>query len=793
MKKALRIALWIFGGVIGLFVLTLAIAWLAMRASLPTLNGDAQVPALSVPTTVTRDAQGAVNIIAANTLDAARALGYVHAQERFFEMDLARRSAAGELSALLGAATLNMDKEKRRHRLRARAERHLAALPSEQRELLSAYAAGVNAGLNAFAVRPWQYLVTRATPAPWREVDSLLVGSEMYYMLQASGTQARFTDITLRHMLGDRLFDWMRPTGGEWDATVDGVAITPPPMPTPAELDVRNTSAPPTKTSLQTGAMQALNDAPAVGSNNWAIAASRSIDGGAILANDMHLGLGVPGIWFRAQLEIGVGEKKIRVSGVTLPGLPGTVVGSNGHIAWGFTNSYGQWFDWVAIPKPTKSNAQTPVTVPITTHTEIIRVKGSDDMQLTVREAPFGPILNEDAQNEYALSWTLYRPGALNLKASGLMFAKSIDEALPIAQQSGIPHQNFMVADRAGNIAWTIMGRIENRPAQHGPRGTLTSASALPNGWLAPDQYPVVRNPADGQLWTANSRQLGSANHALVGDGSFDLGARAMQIRDRLREKEKLSERDLYAIQLDTEARFLKRWRALAQSVAASSKKVEVEKILTDWNGRADVDQVGHRILRAFRIRVQEKLWLTWLSAADKNATVSGTPEEHYKKFNVDSRFEYAAWHAINSKAPHLLPPGSATWDVFLEDNLLMAAAETSKMGSLSNATWGKRNTAKIKHPFSRAMPFLTPYLDMPADEMPGDNHMPLVASPTFGASQRLIVSPGKEERGILTVAGGQSGHPLSPFYGAGHREWLAGAPQPLLPGAPTHTLLLKP
>lgn len=791
MKKALRIALWIFGGVIGLFVLTLAIAWLAMRASLPTLNGDARVPALSVPTTVTRDAQGAVNIIAANTLDAARTLGYVHAQERFFEMDLARRSAAGELSALLGTATLDMDKEKRRHRLRARAERHLAALPSDQRELLTAYAAGVNAGLNAFAVRPWQYLVTRATPDAWREVDSLLVGSEMYYMLQASGTQARFTDITLRKMLGDRLFDWMRPTGGEWDATVDGVAITPPAMPTPAELDVRNTSAPPTKTSLQTGAMQALNDAPAVGSNNWAIAASRSIDGSAILANDMHLGLGVPGIWFRAQLEVGVGEKKIRVSGVTLPGLPGTVVGSNGHIAWGFTNSYGQWFDWVAIPK---SNAQTPVTTPITTHTEIIRVKGAQDVELVVREAPFGPILNEDAKNEYALSWTLYRPGALNLNASGLMFAKSIDEALPIAQQSGIPHQNFMVADRAGNIAWTIMGRIEDRPAPIGSRGTLTPANALPNGWLTPDQYPVVKAPANGQLWTANSRQLGSANHALVGDGGFDLGARAMQIRDRLREKEKLSERDLYAIQLDTEARFLKRWRALAQSLAASNKHLKAaEKLLADWNGRADVGQVGHRIVRAFRIRVQEKLWLTWLSAVDKNSTASGTPEERYKKFNVDSRFEYAAWQAINSKAPHLLPPDATSWESFLADQLDATVRELAVNGNIAAATWGKRNTAKIKHPFSRAMSFLTPYLDMPADEMPGDNHMPLVASPTFGASQRLVVSPGKEERGILTVAGGQSGHPLSPFYGSGHREWLAGAPQPLLPGAPTHTLLLKP
>ena len=141
------------------------------------------------------------------------------------------------------------------------------------------------------------------------------------------------------------------------------------------------------------------------GSNNWAVGGSRTAHGGAILADDMHLGLGVPGIWFRAQMTIGSGDKIRRVAGVTLPGVPSMVVGSNGDVAWGFTNSYGQWFDWVAVPKAKTSS--TPVESPIASRRESIEVKSGDSVEIEVREAAFGPVLREDAANEYALAWSL--------------------------------------------------------------------------------------------------------------------------------------------------------------------------------------------------------------------------------------------------------------------------------------------------------------------------------------------------------------------------------------------------
>ncbi len=788
MNKIIRIALWLVATVVALLFAAALAGWLAMRGSLPILDGDIKLGGLSAPVSATRDAQGTVAITAANALDAVRALGYVHGQERFFEMDLARRSAAGELSALLGAATLGMDKDKRRHRMRHRMEAQLAASSPEDRAWLAAYAAGVNQGRNALSARPWQYLLLRTEPEAWREVDSLLVVSEMYFMLQAGGYDARFTDIRLRQMLNEKLFNWLRPMGGEWDGALDGSVMPPVAMPTPGELDTRKAGAG-AKTAAVSGHTLPDGDL-APGSNNWAVGGSRTAHGGAMLADDMHLGLGVPGIWFRAQMSIGSGDKVRRIAGVTLPGLPSMVVGSNGDVAWGFTNSYGQWFDWVAIPKKTPSNG-----IEVKTHREVITVKGGENVELSVRETAFGPILRDDAANEYALSWTLYKDGAVNGRAYAMMFAGNIDEAIAIARTSGIPHQNAMIADRAGNIAWTIMGRMPLREKPVANRGQLTDVTALPQTWLPADRYPLVKNPVDGQLWTANSRQMGADAGALVGEGGFDLGARAAQIRDRLRESPKFDEKGLYGVQLDGESRFLKRWAEMAKASAIRDAKVDaIADELKRWNGRADTDQTGHRIARAIRQRIQEQLWLAWLTAVDASHITPDAPDKHTATLSFDGRFEYAAWQAVSSKPPHLLPQPFKSWDEFIAAQIGAVHDElVQQHGSLKDATWGRRNVARIKHPFSRAMPFLSSFLDMPPDQMAGDNHMPRVAAPTFGASQRLVVSPGREEQGIMTMAGGQSGHPLSPFYGAGHRDWLEGKPSPLLAGETKHTLRFSP
>ena len=340
------------------------------------------------------------------------------------------------------------------------------------------------------------------------------------------------------------------------------------------------------------------------------------------------------------------------------------------------------------------------------------------------------------------------------------------------------------------------MGRIpvSKSVPRDAARGRVTEVSALRTQWLATDRYPLIRNPAEHRLWTANNRQLSGAGQSVIGDGGFDLGARGMQIRDRLREKNMFAETDLYAIQLDAEARFLRRWGELATSIATERSARELKiggwsseaaQVLRSWNGRADIAQGGYRLIRAFRLRVIDELWKSWLAAAAPGFN---------GKMTADARFEYAAWHAIETRAPHLLPRSFADWDKFLTAQLAAIVGELkTTSGTLQNATWGNRNMSAIQHPFSRAMPWLGRFLNMPTAPLAGDNHMPRVAAPSFGASERLVVSPGHEELGVLTMPGGQSGHPLSPFYGAGHRDWLEGTATPLLSGAVQYRLRLTP
>jgi penicillin amidase len=798
MKSYMRIALWAFAGLVFLVVTGVMAALLAMSSSLPALDGSLQLTGLSAPARIARDENGTATVRVANDLDAARALGFVHGQERFFEMDLARRAAAGELSALLGKATLDMDKSKRHHRMRARLTALYARASTADKAVLTAYTEGVNSGLGSLGARPWQYWVLRTTPQPWSPVDSMLVTAEMTFMLQGRSVDERLNEIGLRNMVGDALFAWLKPSGGAWDAALDGSSLPLTAIPSAARINTRDSDE--KMVARQWPREASVSEAEQVpGSNNWAVGGAATADGVAILADDMHLGIGVPSIWYRAQLEIGTPNAVRRIAGVTLPGVPGMVVGSNGDVAWGFTNSYGQWFEVVAHAKSKVGPAD------LTTIDETIDVKGHAPVMLKVREAPWGPVVASDKQHDYSLWWTMYRDGGVNVESYRLLHARSVDEAVGIAQSSGIPHQNLVVADRNGNIAWTIMGRI---PARGGvPRASSRAravpaegASALPDGWLAPEHYPLIKNPANARLWTANSRQAGGALGAIIGEGGFDLGARAKHIRDKLDEKPRWNEADLYALQLDDEGRFMKRWVELALRIARlgnDPKSTALASELAKWNGRAGVDQTAYRIARAFRVQTFDVLWEHWLKAARRRAANDASElvaTDKVLKLGHDSRFEYPVWQALESQGIHLLPLPHQSWDGLLVAQLHAVYDElVAQTGSLDKATWGERNTTRFKHPFSRAMPFLSRFLDMPALPQAGDNHMPRVAGPTFGASQRLVVAPGKEERGILTVAGGQSGHPLSQFYGAGNLAWYEGNATPLLAGSERHALRLTP
>jgi penicillin G amidase len=800
-----RLIVWTLAAILALVALLAAAALWAVHRSVPTLDGQARVLGLQSPVTIARDVRGTAVVRGANRLDVARGLGFVHAQERFFEMDLTRRSAAGELSALFGPVAVEHDKTRRTHRLRTTLGARFAAMSAGERALLQAYADGVNAGLAQLGARPWQYLLLRAEPQPWQPVDSLLVVGEMFWMLQGNSVEEGLALAQWRQCVGDDVFDWLEPRGGRWDAALDGSRLTPGAMPGPQRLDLRKFApVTPAASAVSVVAGQAAaasvdawpdRHEPLVGSNNWAVSGARAVSGDAMLANDMHLGLGVPSIWFRAQFEIG-GAAPVRAEGVTLPGVPAMVAGSNGHVAWGFTNSYGQWFDWIEVPAH-------PDPAQVTHLTETIAVKGAADVKLDIVQFGGLPVVAKEGGQSYALHWVADSGDAYGLALDDMLQAGDVRTALRIAAAAGIPEQNVLVADADGAIGWTIAGaRLNTQTPVAANFGRFVAAGALAQlkrPLLLPagaEVLPIVTNPVDGQLWTANARtyeagpQARPGFGAAIGDGGYDLGARAQQIRDRLKATPLFDEKTLGAIHFDDEALFLRPWAGRIAAIAASStSRPEITRLLNDWNGRADADQAAYRLVSEVRKRVLEALWSAW---SQPLIQAGQCPR---RKFDWHARFEYAAEDALDRQPAHLLPRGFASWDAFLLAQIDATVADMTRNGArpLGHATWGEVNRSHIGHVLSRALPILAHVLDMPAAPQSGDRNMPHVAAPAFGQSERLVVAPGHEERATLSMPGGQSGHPMSPYYGAGHADWVAGRPTPLLAQAPQHVLTLSP
>jgi len=776
--------------------------WLHSRleASLPRLDGEAALACLEDAIRIERDALGVPTIRAANRLDLARGTGWLHAQDRFFQMDLMRRGAAGELAELLGAAALPLDRTNRVHRFRFRAVRDLESIGTEARAILEAYAEGVNGGLAALRAVPPEYLLLRSAPAPWRPEDSLLVLFAMYLDLQGDNGRRESALGWMHDRMPRELFGFLVPLGTEWDAPLEGAPIPVSPFPGPDVLDLRATA---TRSGVLDPDRFERAPSPAAASNAWAVAGTRTADGVALLANDMHLGLSLPNTWYRASFEWTDPADPgavLRVTGVTLPGTPALVAGSTGRVAWGFTNSYGDWLDLVVLETDPSApdRYRTPMgPLRFERHEEILRVRGGRAENLEVLSTIWGPVIDQDhLGRRRALRWVAHDAEAVNLNLIGLERAADVDEAIAVAQRSGIPAQNFVVADAAGRIGWTLAGML---PRRFGHDGMLPSSWADGgrgwDGWLESPEYPVLVDPDGGRIWSANNRAVDEPELALVGRHGYDLGARAAQIRDGLLTLERAAVADMLAIQLDDRALLLERWRDLLlaaltlDALAARPQRAELRLVVErDWTGRASVDSAGYRLVRAFRSFLAEQAFGAILSACCGE-------EPPFDYTAVVPQWEGPLWTLVRERPAHLLDPRFESW----EEQLLSAADAVTEHfverygPGLAGRTWGERNVVRVSHPLSRALPRLSGWLDIEPRPLPGDSNLPRVQSPTFGASERFAVSPGCEEQGYFHMPGGQSGHPLSPYYRAGHEAWATGEPTPFLPGPPAHRLTLRP
>ena len=763
-----------------IFALAVAAAstYYFVRASLPDIDGNVELAGLSAPVSVVRDRNGVATLRAENRLDSSRALGFVHAQERFFQMDLMRRRAAGELAELVGEGALPLDRRHRVHRMRVRAERSVDAAGAPERALLEAYTEGVNAGLAALGASPFEYLLLRQQPRPWLVADSVLVVASMFFELNDAEGRYESTLGLLHDVLPPELAEFLSPLGTDWDAPVEGEIFATPPIPlVPFAAEPRIEPVAPA--SLSDAGVKTSNSVT-LGSNNWAVAGTRTTHGGALLASDMHLGHAVPNIWYRAVLRTG-GNTAV---GVTLPGTPFLVAGSNTHVAWGFTNTNGDWIDLVEIemhPERADTYRTAEGWVSLDVHEETIHVAGGEPEAFTVRETIWGPIVDEDHKGTpRAARWIAHEVDGINMNLSKLETATTLDEALAIAQQSGLPPQNFVCVDGSGAIAWTVAGRI---PKRFGFDGRLPSSWADGtrgwDGWLDAEDYPVIENPEDGVIWTANARVVGGEMLEKIGDGGYDFGARARQIRDDLLALDEASERDMLDVQLDDRALFMGTWRDF---FLETIRDEGLRRVIEDeWTGRASTDSVSYRVVRELRLAVHEAV----LSTITQDARTAD------ERFNIwaQRQWEGPVWKLVSEKPEHLLPRRYESWDAWINDIVARTVAKWDE--PLEARTWGAARMSDIRHPLSRSVPFLARWLDMPQHPLPGDSHMPRVQSPTHGASERLVVSPGREDEGLFHMPGGQSGHPLSPYYGAGHDDWEEGRATPLLPGPTVNTLTL--
>ncbi|MFN7629124.1 MAG: penicillin acylase family protein, partial [Pirellula sp.] len=513
-----------------------------IRSTLPRLDGTLRVVGIQREVRIQRDNLGVPSILAQSREDAAYGLGFAHAQDRFFQMDLLRRIPSGRMGELFGQMGLRLDRSFRKHRFEKTSQIVVEAIPENHRRVLDAYAEGVNAGLASLSSVPIEYMALGQTPQSWSPSDSILVMLAMMCDLQPMDAEPEVGLGLLKEKVSDEVFHFLVRNGSKWDAALDDSMLPAPPIPGPEALAHTRHSPTPLNDKGARAISMSLENTPSdqsepedmesgatrletmlgrihhdfefrVGSNNWAVGKSVGRDGHAILASDMHLGLRVPATWYRALMNTPtIDGTTRRLIGVTLPGAPVMVEGSNGSVAWGFTNSYGDYGDVIELVRA-EGDPESYMTPSgpkkIEKVTERLAYPGGFE-DIIVERSIWGPVVAVRDGRKFVHHWIGDDPNAFDLNIIEMESSTSVEQTMGIANRAGMPNQNVMIADADGNIGWTISGRIPKRKST--PPMVPVDWSKDDSDWqgyLAPENHPLVSNPADGRLWTANSRILG--------------------------------------------------------------------------------------------------------------------------------------------------------------------------------------------------------------------------------------------------------------------------------------------
>ncbi|HZF76503.1 MAG TPA: penicillin acylase family protein [Acetobacteraceae bacterium] len=753
----MRVLLRLLGrlGLVLLIVTLLAVAVAAAMvwSSVPPARDEAKIPGLSAPVDITLDEHGVPRIRAANERDAAMALGWVHARDRMFQMQTTRRIAEGRLSELAGSAAFRTDALIRTLGLAQRAREDVAALDPETRDLLDAYAEGVNAQIAARGRLTAPEFLVLGEPEPWRPEHSLYWGRLMGLWLSGSWRRdlerARLAAILPPERLRDL---WPEDTSpGRPDVLADAGHL-----------------------GRVLAALPAFpRDLPHPGSasNAWAVAPSRSATGGALLASDPHLGFQAPVLWYLARIELPDGRFR---AGATSPGVPAIVIGRNESLAWGFTTTHSDTQD-VFVERLAGPDAyQTPDGPrPFDVREERIAVRGQAEPRvIRVRETRHGPVVSDlDATppgdgTVLSVAMANLLPGETS--AAGLMAlnrAASVAEARDAARLISSPPQNLMVADRAGRLAMYLTGRTPIRAGGDGAvpaRGWDGSGSWT--GFVPFDHLPHAEDPGSGALANANSRPAPPGPVFLGRDWYGDW--RLRRIAELLGATPRHDVQGFARMQADTLSTFAREvLPALLAAPRPDGTAGRAQDLLRGWDGemRADAPQplIFHATMRALGRLALE---------------AGGVPAEAW-----DAGPEFL--RLVLAGGPRAAPwCGAEGCPALIRRAMEQGVAEAAGMqgGDPAAWRWGAVHVARFEHPLLRFVPGLAG-LTRIAVPTGGDGET--LARGGFrgdfthvhGAGLRAVFDLADPDGVHAMIATGQSGHPMSVHWDDLNDDWAAG------------------
>ncbi|MGH6893550.1 MAG: penicillin acylase family protein [Dongiaceae bacterium] len=744
-----RIWRWLRRGLLAvalLLVVAIGLALWTLVGSLPKASGEIVVNRhdLSAPVTIGRDDVGIVTIAAKTELDADFALGFVHAQDRLFQMEMMRRLGAGRLSEVFGIAMLKTDRLMRTLGLAQQAARQYETASPDLRAALDAYAAGVDAFLewHGFPMPP-EFLLLRFEPEPWRPTDSLLWGRIMAWQLSGNAGQEILNERLRRKVNPDLLPLLLREEGRH--ASLPGLG--------------------PSRSA----------------SNNWVISGAHTASGAPILANDPHLGLSAPATWYMARISTPEG---MRV-GATAPGLPFLVIGSNGHVAWGFTTTQSDTEDLFEehISRDVPDHYDTSVgPAPFAVRRELIKIKDSADVAFDVRATRHGPLISDLDPERYlhrrfALAWTGFLPDDRTpeafLKMNRAKNAASFKDAL---RDFHTPQQNVVFADTDGNIGFVAAGRV---PA----RRNIADESLLPApGWIEDYDWtgalsfadlPQIDNPATGRIVTANNDIRPQHYDKFLGS-SFDRPYRHDRIQSLLAAISRAKLEDMERIQLDDLSSPLLAFVKGHLPEVAPSIPLDIAAAMAGWDGRMAADRPEPLIATA------------WLYATARRVLADelGEDFDEWWLWQVDALTEamtHQRW-CDDPQTPTAENCRDALRSAFGE---AIETLHRSYGPDWRRWSWGAAHTMQYRHPVFARLPYLGDLL-APTIAAPGDhftiNRGGMAIGPdgarfadVHGPGLRLAIDLNRPSAPVFNMAGGQSGHPLSPHYSDLLLEWAAG------------------